>query len=254
MSSKATKKVGETYARLKIIEDLGTRRYGNIGKCARYYLCECECGNRVEVSSSNIGKNTRSCGCLNREVISRIIAPGTVFGRLTVLGVCEHTERKTYYDGHGYRCECKCGNIVVVHGGSLRKGRTRSCGCMHHEMITENIKTFHEKIIFEGTNIPSISSNKLRIDNTSGVRGVHRRKNRWQALITFKNKDYYLGSYDDLDEAVRVRKEAEDRLFGAFLEWYRNRGTTEASFGTPPASGALPGCPPSTDTATPTER
>ena len=36
------------------------------------WLCECDCGNTVEVGSSDLqsGK-TRSCGCLNREIVSR---------------------------------------------------------------------------------------------------------------------------------------------------------------------------------------
>lgn len=32
-----------------------------------YYLCECECGNQVTVTRSNILSHTKSCGCLKRK-------------------------------------------------------------------------------------------------------------------------------------------------------------------------------------------
>lgn len=33
-------------------------------------------------------------------------------------------------------------------------------------------------------------------------------------------KNYYLGIYSRFEDAVRARKEAEDRIFGEFLKWY----------------------------------
>ena len=41
-----------------------------------------------------------------------------------------------------------------------------------------------------------------------------------QTRIGFKGKAYHLGTYDKLEDAVAARKEAEQRYFGEFLEWY----------------------------------
>lgn len=36
-----------------------------------------------------------------------------------------------------WECVCDCGNIVYIHGGSLRKGKTLSCGCYHLDITRE---------------------------------------------------------------------------------------------------------------------
>ena len=66
-----------------------------------------------------------------------------------------------------------------------------------------------------------IERNSLRKDNTSGCTGVTALKNgRWRAEITFRGKRYYLGSYRERSSAIQARREAEERLFGRFLNEY----------------------------------
>jgi hypothetical protein len=55
------------------------------------------------------------------------IAPGTRFGRLIVLWF--HDMRPTAR----YHCVCDCGTEAVVFGVVLRRGDTRSCGCLARE-------------------------------------------------------------------------------------------------------------------------
>ena len=45
---------------------------------------------------------------------------------------------------------------------------------------------------------------------------------KWIASISFKNKRYYLGSSDDKNDAAKVRKKAEDVMFGEFLDYYES--------------------------------
>ena len=40
-----------------------------------------------------------------------------------------------------WRCECDCGNQVVVAGGSIRSGDTRSCGCYNIDALRKNKRT-----------------------------------------------------------------------------------------------------------------
>ena len=54
--------------------------------------------------------------------------------------------------------------------------------------------------------------------NTSGVIGVYWKKEicRWYAMITVNRKTIHLGYYNLFDDAVKARKEAEEKYFGEF--------------------------------------
>jgi len=226
--------VGDKYERLTIIEDLGTREVGKQGARTRYFLCECDCGNKIEIRGQDIGKKSKSCGCLLSDTVRKLISPGTVFGRLTVLELCDPAEMKSSRNVLIYKCQCECGSVTNVPGTSLRDGNTRSCGCISRESFQENIREARSKIFVEGTNIMMISHNRVNSRNTSGVRGVYMVKGKWLACITFKKKRYYLGSFTDLNEAAKVRKEAEGRIFGEFLEWYYSQYNLSCEDDRPP--------------------
>lgn len=55
---------------------------------------------------------------------------GQRYGRLTVIS---RGERRGKYTGAFWLCRCDCGNTVTVSGRELRKGDTRSCGCLYRE-------------------------------------------------------------------------------------------------------------------------
>ena len=58
---------------------------------------------------------------------------GQQFGRLLVI------ERYGSKDGKAtWKCRCECGKEVVVVGRDLRKGLTRSCGCLQKELFAKN--------------------------------------------------------------------------------------------------------------------
>lgn len=59
----------------------------------------------------------------------RIEMSGKTFGRLTVID-CAGKDKNNSLT---WRCLCTCGNITVVDGRSLRRGNTRSCGCLSIE-------------------------------------------------------------------------------------------------------------------------
>ena len=62
---------------------------------------------------------------------------------------------------------------------------------------------------------------QLPKNNTSGVKGVYRSKEKWIAYITLKKKRYYLGSYDSIKSAAQARKDAENKLFQPLIDKYR---------------------------------
>ena len=58
----------------------------------------------------------------------------------------------------------------------------------------------------------------IRSNNSSGVTGVgwSKKNNKWRARITLNNKEYHLGYFDDKNDAIKARKEAENKYFGEF--------------------------------------
>ena len=57
-----------------------------------------------------------------------------------------------------------------------------------------------------------------QINNTSGVTGVswYKRYEKWRVRIQANNKDILIGYFDDKEEAIKARKEAEIKYFGEF--------------------------------------
>lgn len=56
---------------------------------------------------------------------------GRVFGRLTVMREAYRTRSSQ----RAFWCLCSCGNGVRVTQNSLKTGNTRSCGCLHSELV-----------------------------------------------------------------------------------------------------------------------
>jgi hypothetical protein len=60
-----------------------------------------------------------------------VIDPGQRFGRLVVVvktGASTKTRQAMWL------CRCDCGKTRIVFGGNLRRGLTRSCGCLRGEV------------------------------------------------------------------------------------------------------------------------
>lgn len=61
-------------------------------------------------------------------------------------------------------------------------------------------------------------NSKKRKDNTSGCKGVswHKKNGMWYAYINVNKKRIHLGYFHKLEEAIRVRKNAEKKYFGKY--------------------------------------
>ena len=62
-------------------------------------------------------------------------------------------------------------------------------------------------------------NHRIRSDNTSSVTGVRFRKdvNKWYAFISINNKETFLGSFVNFNEAVEARRNAEKKHYGDFV-------------------------------------
>ncbi len=196
---------GRRFGKLVAVAPTDQRQYDGI-----VWRCLCDCDNVAYVSSHQLLSGyTKSCGCLSHPPLKDFV--GKRFGKLTV----------TTYEGkrsgmHRWRCRCDCGKETVVGQTLLQTGKTKSCGCMQAAVYKENMK------LVGGTSIVALEkSRQLRSTNTSGYTGVYRNKRsgKWIARITFKNKDYHLGVYDQIEDAVKARQRGEE-MHEDFLAWY----------------------------------
>lgn len=121
-----------------------------------------------------------------------------------------------------WKCKCDCGNIIDVSLQKLNTGDTKSCGCLKKDYYKNELANNIKEYQLDGTNVAYLKINKLSKVNKSGVRGVSQKKNgKWLAQITFKRKNYNLGTYENFEDAVKARKEAEEKLFKPVLDKFK---------------------------------
>ena len=61
---------------------------------------------------------------------------GQVFGRLTVIRFGGRTEKGRFAL---WECGCSCGARVTVRASRLRRGESKSCGCLQRELASAKI-------------------------------------------------------------------------------------------------------------------
>ncbi len=203
---------GQRFGKLTVLRQT-EKPYGCKTK-GEYWLCRCDCGNETVVLGTNLIRgHTKSCGCLRQKDLT-----GKHIGMLTVLG------RSDKYGSRGDRsvrlweCRCDCGNITYKATDTLTSGAQNSCAeCAKKH----NAASARENAGYvDGTQLSKIQSMNPSAANTSGCRGVSydRSKKLWEAKIIFKGKRTRLGYFKNFNDAVKARKEAENVVFGEFLE------------------------------------
>ncbi len=65
---------------------------------------------------------------------------GQKFGRLTVISLFGRDTRGETI----WQCKCDCGNTTNVLSSNLRKGRTKSCGCLQKQIASQQFSTFKD--------------------------------------------------------------------------------------------------------------
>lgn len=185
------------------------------------WLCQCDCGNTKKVSARRlVRRKVRSCGCLSDPPPKDYV--GKRFGRLTVTEYGGREYRRTEKSRatiNLWKCRCDCGKEVTVPQSELQSGESQSCGCLQKERAREGL------MLIDGTSVAILERVKtgLRSSNKTGCTGVSLlRDGRFQASISFKKKQYYLGRYKNKENAIRARKAAE-AIHDDFLEWYYSK-------------------------------
>lgn len=199
--------IGKRFGRLLVI------RRSEMKSKRTLWVCQCDCGTQKEIDASKLvtGK-TISCGCYAKEVATKarlIDITGKKFGEWTVL---HRSANKTYKTGQAapmWKCKCSCGTEKDVFGASLRKGETRSCGCLdisRGEELVQNVLT-NNKIKFKREysfdDLFSLSGHLLRFDFCIFDNNLN-----IQALIEYQGEQHYV----DMGEYGKNQREITDLL------------------------------------------
>lgn len=126
---------GKTFGRLTVRKKV---EKPNCKKKAVYWECVCECGNVVIRSTEKLMRALKnnadsSCGCNRKAIViksSGKMIDGQRFGRLVVLETIWESDK---YNKPMVRCECDCGNEIIVAKNDVQSLHTQSCGCLQRE-------------------------------------------------------------------------------------------------------------------------
>lgn len=202
---------GQRFGRLVAMECTGERK----NRCL-VWRCVCDCGGEKLATSNELLKGAaKSCGCV-REQARRAAyhhLEGQRFGRLVAIEPLDKRSGGAVV----WRCVCDCGNESEHAAKALLSGRAQSCGCLKREndALQQSLHYIDGTCVEFVENMGAVSRR-----NTTGYRGLKYSRGKWEARITFKKHTYYLGRYADKEEAIRVRKRAEQAVYGEFLDWY----------------------------------
>lgn len=229
----------------KEIKDITNQKFGKlIALCVDedvsnekgkiYWKCLCDCGNYKSIYGSSLRSgNSKSCGCVQKQkLIERTKKYNTYDLESKDYGIGyteegkefwfdkeDYEKIKDYYwnfDDKGAVCTklYKENTTMYIHRLIM--------GVNQHEIQVDHIK--HNRYDNRKSQL-RISDNKqnnrnkgLVKRNTTGVTGVYLQKDSgsWYAQIKVDYKIIHLGSFKTREEAIKARKEAEEKYFG---EW-----------------------------------
>lgn len=61
-----------------------------------------------------------------------------------------------------------------------------------------------------------INKKKPRRDNTTGHTGITYKNSKWKATLNYHGHKDFLGAFSTMEEAIKMRKEAEELLYGEY--------------------------------------
>lgn len=219
--SKLIDLTGKRFGRLTVIE----RAENHITKSGKTYvqwLCKCDCGNEVVVAARSLIANlTKSCGCIQKKYNNYDLSGEYGIG-YTSKG------EEFYFDLEDYEL-IKPYCWYLSNRGYVTSGCGKNFKLLHRlimncapDMVVDHIN--HNKLDNRKNNLRVCTQNKnlcncvISKNNSSGATGVgfDKQRNKWTASITVNYKKIHLGRYDDIEDAIKVRKEAEEKYFGEY--------------------------------------
>ena len=233
--SKTIDLTGQKFDKLTVIKRM--KNYiSPKGKIKTQWLCECDCGGenslKIVLSCHLKSGHTKSCGCLVKEALLITQQTNRKYNTYDLSGeygigytskgeefyfdLEDYDKIKNYYwriNNEEYVISLDENNVTIMHRLVTNCPRDMEVDHIFHKNF-DNRKS-ELRIVTHSQN----SKNKsLFSNNTSGVSGVFWNKaaNKWETQIKVNYKTIYLGSFDNKEDAIEVRKQAEIEYFGEY--------------------------------------
>lgn len=132
-------------------------------------------------------------------------------------------EYKWTIDGNGYASYSRGKEkTVLMHRLITNCPKDMMVDHMNHDILDNRKENL--RIVTKSQNL---MNRDLGRNNESGCNGVNwfKESQKWMVRITVDNEVIYLGLYENLEDAIRVRKEAEEKYFGE----YQNKDVMKVS-------------------------
>jgi hypothetical protein len=206
---------GDIYGRLKVL----SKDQNKVG----YYICECQCEEHkiksVRGSHLTAGR-IKSCGCLYKERTKNWTGKTQIIEKEDYcIGITD--DKQIFYFDYIDKPLVEKYNWYTDFDGYIVT-RIDGKGVKLHKLILDNNDSIVDHVFKKRydnrrqylryvTNSENSFNCKLHSNNQSGITGVgwQRRNNKWRARITHQGETVWLGQYDNFDDAVKARKEAE---------------------------------------------
>ena len=219
--------VGNKFNHLKVLKRDFTKNKEHI-----YYICECDCGRIKSIRKDSITKGiSHTCGdkdCMfhinienhNCKIFNKYDLSGeygigyTSKGEEFYFDLEDYDLIKNYTWYVGDKGYIKAENEdITLHRVVMR---AKEGDVIDH--------IFHKKFDNRKSQLRFVthSQNQMNRDigknNTSGHRGIswHKKYQKWIAQIGVMGKLKYLGLFSDIEDAIKARKEAEEKYFGEY--------------------------------------
>lgn len=136
---------------------------------------------------------------------------GQRFGRLTVI---ERSGKVTKGRSVYWKCICDCGNETIVSSDNLRKRKTKSCGCLHKELLDGKDRKMLEK------RLNNYKANKNNL--STGIKNILYQPNQGYACYAVKivrKNNKYRQSFPTFQEAERAKEYVLKRYKKGISNW-----------------------------------
>lgn len=208
------------------------------------WKCKCDCGNIISILGQSLKSGaTKSCGCYMRDEASKrtplLKKKYNTYDLESFQYGVGYTEKgeKFWFDKEDYdKIKNICwsynasGYVVgLINGkGTLVRLHRLVMGFENESTpIIDHIKhgnTYEHKYDNRKCNLRIVTSSQnqmnkyIQSNNTSGCPGVSfdTSTNSWKAYIKINGKQITLGRFKEKEDAVRARKEAEEKYFGEY--------------------------------------
>ena len=230
---------GKRFGRLTVLE-MGESRYQPSGKQRIFWKCKCDCGRIKEIDGQSLRSGgTISCGCYRSEHNRESQLKPNIYDLTGEYGVCYFNNGgKFIFDLEDYDkikeytwCRRQGG-----YAGCTRKENGKSKIYNAYRIIMNIDDSRLEVDHINGdkwdnrkcnlrivTHADNMKNKKLDKRNKSGYTGVKETKaGTWNAQIYCNGKYINLGTYKAKEDAIKARKEAEEKYFGEFTHKNQN--------------------------------